>query len=174
MVNYLALLGWGPKDGVEVRPLAEIVERFRLEDVTSSPAFFDVKKLQAFNADHVRALPVDEFVDRARPFLSRGDIAEQAMAPLAELVQERVRLLTEVEPMIAFLIDDPVVIDDDSWTKAMVKGKAASEMLDAAIAALDELTAWEAAGIRLAVEAAAVAVGLVTAEGQPQPRRTEE
>src|SRR3546814_8442576 len=70
--------------------------------------------------------------------------------------------------MIAFLIDDPVVIDDGSWTKAMVKGKAAPEMLDAAIAALDELTAWEAAGIRLAVEAAAVAVGLVNAEGQPQ------
>src|SRR3546814_4787621 len=86
------------------------------------------------------------------------------MAPLAELVQERVRLLTEVEPMIAFLIDDPVVIDDDSWTKAMVKGKAAPEMLDAAIAALDELTAWEAAGIRLAVEAAAVAVGLRSEE----------
>src|SRR3546814_10286590 len=113
MVNYLALLGWGPKDGVEVRPLAEIVELFRLEDVTSSPAFFDVKKLQAFNSDHVRALPVDQFVDRARPFLSHGDVAEQAMAPLAELVQDRVRLLTEVEPRIAFLIDDPVVLDED-------------------------------------------------------------
>ena len=54
MVNYLALLGWGPKDGVEVRPLSEIVELFRLEDVTSSPAFFDVKKLQSFNADRIR------------------------------------------------------------------------------------------------------------------------
>src|SRR3546814_4469304 len=132
MVNYLALLGWGPKDGVEVRPLAEIVERFRLEDVTSSPAFFDVKKLQAFNSDHVRALPVDQFVDRARPFLSPGDVAEQAMAPLAEPVQERVRLLTEVGPMIAFLIDGPVGIGDDSWTKARGKGKAAAQEHDAA------------------------------------------
>ena len=34
MVNYLALLGWGPKDGVEIRPLAEIVEQFRLEAFT--------------------------------------------------------------------------------------------------------------------------------------------
>ena len=65
MVNYLALLGWGPPDGVEIRPLAEIVELFRLEDVTSSPAFFDVKKLQAFNAEYLRALPVDEFLERA-------------------------------------------------------------------------------------------------------------
>ena len=75
MVNYLALLGWGPKDGVEIRPLAEIVEQFRLEDVTASPAFFDVKKLQHINADYVRALTVDDFLaahhsvphPRARP-----------------------------------------------------------------------------------------------------------
>lgn len=168
MVNYLALLGWGPKDGVEIRPLAEIVEQFRLEDVTSSPAFFDVKKLQHFNAEHLRALPVDEFTDRARPFLTRGEEAERALAPLAALVQERVRLLTEVEPMIAFLIDDPVVIDDDSWTKAMVKGKAAPEMLDAAIDNLGALDTWTAEPIRAAIEAAAVMSGLVNAEGQPQ------
>jgi len=168
MVNYLALLGWGPKDGVEVRPLAEIVELFRLDDVTSSPAFFDVKKLQAFNADHLRALPTAEFVDRARPFLTRGAPAEAALAPLDALVQERVRLLTEVEPMIAFLLDEPLEIDEESWTKAMVKGKAAPEMLDAVRGALEELDSWEAAGIRLAVEAAAVAAGLVNAEGQPQ------
>lgn len=167
MVNYLALLGWGPKDGVEVRPLAEIVELFRLEDVTSSPAFFDVKKLQAFNADHIRALPSGEFRERARPFLS-SDAAAAALEPLADLVQERVRLLTEVEPMIAFLLDGPLEVDDAAWEKAMVKGKAAPEMLDATARLLGELAEWDAAAIRVAVEAAATEVGLVNAEGQPQ------
>ncbi|MET0728151.1 MAG: glutamate--tRNA ligase [Acidimicrobiales bacterium] len=168
MVNYLALLGWGPKDGIEIRPLSEIVERFRLEDVTSSPAFFDTKKLQAFNAEYLRALPTEEFLERTRPFLTRGAAAEAALAPIAELVQERVRLLAEVEPMIAFLLDEPLETDDDSWTKAMVKGKAAPEMLAATAAALEELDMWDAPTIRLAVEAAAVAVGLVNAEGEPQ------
>ena len=167
MVNYLALLGWGPKDGVEVRPLAEIVELFRLQDVTSSPAFFDVKKLQAFNADHLRALAPAEFRERARPFLS-SDAAATALEPLAELVQERVRLLTEVEPMIAFLLDQPLDIDEESWQKAMVKGKAAAEVLAAATRLLGELPDWDASGIRAAVEAAAVEAGLVNAEGQPQ------
>lgn len=167
MVNYLALLGWGPKDGVEVRPLAEIVELFRLADVTSSPAFFDVKKLQAFNADHLRTLAPAEFRDRARPFLS-SDAAAAALEPLAELVQERVRLLTEVEPMIAFLLDEPLDVDDEAWQKAMVKGKAAPEMLAAASRLLEELGDWDAEGIRRAVEAAAVEAGLVNAEGQPQ------
>jgi glutamyl-tRNA synthetase len=168
MVNYLALLGWGPKDGVEVRPLVEIVERFRLDDVTPSPAFFDVKKLQAFNADHLRALPVDEFLAVARPFLTRGEVAEAVLAPIAPLVQERVRLLTEVEPMIAFLLDAELVIDDESWTKAMVKGKAAPEMLAAALTRLEALEVWEADAIRGAIEEAAVEVGLVNAEGRAQ------
>jgi glutamyl-tRNA synthetase len=168
MVNYLALLGWGPKDGVEVRPLSEIVERFRLEDVTSSPAFFDVKKLQSFNSDWIRMLDLPDFTQRVRPFLTRGDAAAAALAPLAPLVQERVRLLTEVEPMIAFLVDDPVVIDEESWEKAMVKGKAAPEMLDAVVGELEALPSWAGDDIRTAVEAAAVSVGLVNAEGQAQ------
>ena len=168
MVNYLALLGWGPSDGVEIRPIDEIVEQFRLEDVTPSPAFFDVKKLQHINAEYIRALPVDEFLRRVRPFLTRGEEAAAALAPLAELVQERVRLLTEVEPMIAFLLDDEPERDEASWTKAMVKGKAAPEMLAASIAELDAITDWTAAAIRSAVEAAAVTAGLVNDEGHAQ------
>jgi glutamyl-tRNA synthetase len=168
MVNYLALLGWGPKDGVEIRPLGEIVDQFRLEDVTPSPAFFDVKKLQHINADYLRALPVQDFIERTTPFLTRGEPARVTLAPMAPLVQERVRLLTEAEPMIAFLLDEPLEVEEESWTKAMVKGKAAPEMLDAALAGLEPLEPWDADGIRAAIEAAAITVGLVNAEGRPQ------
>jgi len=167
MVNYLVLLGWGPKDGVEIRPLAEFIELFRLEDVTPSPAFFDVKKLQHINAEYLRALPAAEFLDRARPFLS-GPEVEAVLAPIAPLIQERVRLLTEIEPMVAFLLDAPLVVDEPSWDKAMVKGKSAPEMLDATITGLGEVDLWTAEPIRAAIEAAAISVGLVNAEGQAQ------
>src|SRR5689334_9293865 len=70
--------------------------------------------------------------------------------------------------MVAFLLDEPLETDADSWEKAMVKGKAAPEMLDATLAQLDALADWTADGIRAAVEAGAVAAGLVNAEGQPQ------
>ncbi len=168
MVNYLALLGWGPKDGVEILTLSEIQDQFRLGDVHSAPAFFDVKKLQHVNAEHLRALSAEEFLEQVRPFLSRGDAALEALRAIAPLVQERVRLLTEVEPMIAFLLDDPLEVDGDAWIKAMVKGKAAPEMLAAAIAALTDLEPWSAESLRTAIEGAAVSVGLVNAEGHAQ------
>ena len=60
LVNYLALLGWGPRDGVEVRPIEEIVELYRLEDVSPSPAFFDQQKLLHVDAEHIRMLDAAE------------------------------------------------------------------------------------------------------------------
>ncbi|MEO9223813.1 MAG: glutamate--tRNA ligase [Acidimicrobiales bacterium] len=170
MVNYLALLGWGPPDGVEVRPVSEIVDLYRLEDVNPAPAFFDTKKLLHVNAEHVRALSTDDFVAAAKPFLHGGPPAEEALASLASEVQERVRTLGEVDSMIDFLYLDEPRIDEASWQKAIVKGKAVPEMLSATIVRLEALAAdeWQPAPIRAAVEAAAIDAGLVNAEGKPQ------
>ncbi len=66
--NYLALLGWSPGDE-EVVPLDEIIERFRLEDVQRSPAFFDTKKLLHVNGVYIRALSVPEFVGAVEPWV---------------------------------------------------------------------------------------------------------
>jgi glutamyl-tRNA synthetase len=173
MVNYLALLGWGPPDGVEIRPLDEIVELFRLEDVTPSPAFFDVKKLQHVNATYIRALETDQFVARARPFFARGHATEDVVAPIAELVRDRVRLLTEVEPMVDFLRDDEVTIDDESWRKHVVKhGARAGAMLDAAIAGLSGCD-WRADAIEAALVEAAATAGFVNQEGRPQMSKAQ-
>jgi glutamyl-tRNA synthetase len=170
MRNYLALLGWGPADGIEVRPIEEIIEQFRLEDVTASPAFFDIKKLLSVNAEWIRSLEPDEFVRRAEPFLTAGEPARAALASLAVDVRDRVRTLAEIGPMIDFLHLDQPVIDDEAWDKAMVRGRNVTAMLDASIAglaALDERE-WSPPKIREAVEAAAVTAGLTNAEGKPQ------
>ena len=173
MVNYLALLGWGPKDGVEIRPVGEIVDQFRLDDVTPSPAFFDVKKLQHFNAEYIRALDADAFLERARPFFAHGHATEAVLRPIAELVRDRVRLLTEVEPMVDFLRDDEVAVDDASWAKHVAKhGDRAATMLDAATAGLADC-AWEAPAIEAALLDAATAAGFVNGEGKPQMSKAQ-
>ena len=170
MVNYLALLGWGPSDGVEVRPVSEIVELYSLADVNPSPAFFDAKKLDFVNAEHLRALSREEFIARARPFLTTGEAGEAALDTLAQETQERVRTLAEVEPMVSFLVVEEPEVDEASWTKAIVKGKNVAEMLDATIDRLDALDAdgWQPEAVQTAVSEAAVAAGLVNAEGKPQ------
>ena len=55
MVNYLMTLGWSPGDD-EIVPWSQIEPTFRLEDVNKSPAYFDLKKLAAFNGEYIRKL----------------------------------------------------------------------------------------------------------------------
>jgi glutamyl-tRNA synthetase len=173
MVNYMALLGWGPGDGIEIRPLDEIVERFDLADVTQSPAFFDVRKLQHFNAEYIRALSVDTFLERARPFFAYGEATEAVLRPIASLVQERVRLLTEVEPMVDFLRDEAVSVDDKSWRKDVAKhGERAAAMLDAAAAEL-AASPWNRDGVEAALLAAGATAGFVNAEGKVQMAKAQ-
>jgi glutamyl-tRNA synthetase len=173
MVNYMALLGWGPGDGVEIRPLDEIVAQFDLEDVTQSPAFFDVRKLQHFNAEYIRALPPDQFVERARPYFAHGAATEAVLGPIAPLVQERVRLMTEVEPMVDFLRDETVSVDDASWQKNVAKhGPRAATMLDAAASEL-AVCPWNRDAVEAALHAAATTAGFVNPEGKVQMAKAQ-
>ena len=126
MANYLALVGWAPKDGREQMTVPEMVEAFRLEDVSKSPGFFDVQKLRAFNGDAIRALPVERFVELAVPFLPEGTSADLLVA-VAPLVQERVAVLGEVWEQVRFLYERPDV--DGAAFKA-----GAAEVLDGAVA----------------------------------------
>ena len=83
-------------------------------------------------------------------------------------MQERVRTLDEVDGYLAFAYLDVLPFDEASWQKVMVKGvDAAKTVLDAAADGFASYP-WQPADIRTVVEAAAVAAGLVNAEGRPQ------
>ena len=136
MCNYLAVLGWGPPDGIEIRPREEIVELFRLEDVVPSSAFFDKQKLDHFNAHYLRALSPVEAIAAAGPWLDPELGSE--LNDLAPHIQERARTLQEFGEMAAFLVGDSVEVDEASWAKGVEKLAAAGAILDSATKAYAE------------------------------------
>lgn len=174
MANYLALLGWGPPDGVEVRPMAEIIERFRLEDITKSAAFFDLKKLDHVNGEWMRGLAVDDFIERCAPALSEGPWPADAFdaasfAEIAPLVQERVTTLADVPGYVDWLFLPEAPIEEGSWEKAMVKGPEAVGMLDDAIAAFADAE-WTAEALHACLLALGEARGLKLGKAQAPVR----
>ena len=100
--NYLALLGWSPGDDRENVTMKELTELFTVDKVHSSPARFDMKKLEAINGDKIRALTPDEFLNWSLPFLTNaavisGTDAEIAVVKAAlPIIQERIVTLAEV------------------------------------------------------------------------------
>ena len=69
LLNYLALLGWAIAEDRDIFSMEEMVEAFRLERVNPNPARFDLKKAEAINATHLRALPVEDLTARMVPYL---------------------------------------------------------------------------------------------------------
>ena len=192
MVNYLALLGWGPPDGVEERPVEELVALFDLAAVSSSPAAFDVRKLEHLCGDKIRAMDPGEFIDRCGPWLT-GEASGPVDAPpappwpagrfdagkfavLAPEVKERARTFGEVPGYVAFLFADPFEVDEASWAKVMGKeGEVALGQLRRCAGALGELaaTGWKAdaiAGVVFDVDAAS---GLVRPDGDVHRKRAQ-
>ncbi len=125
MKNYLMTLGWAPTGDTEIVPFEKIVGEFSLSSVNHSPAFFDIIKLQSFNADYIRAMSLGDFIAACEPWLVSEKapwLAEKfdakVFAEIAPLVQTRVQLLQEVPSMVDFLFCDLPTIDDVSFAKA--------------------------------------------------------
>jgi glutamyl-tRNA synthetase len=174
MCNYLMLLGWAPSGDREIVPWDEIVAEFRLEDVNPSPAFFDVKKLRAFNGEYIRAMSVEAFIEACQPWL-RGETApsrpeaydEDAFAAVAELAQTRVALLPEIVPMVDFLFLDEPAADEAAWAKAMT---ADAPVLLAAVIEAYETCEWRAEVLKSILEALGVEQGLKLGKAQAPVR----
>ena len=69
LLNFLALLGWAPDGETTLMSRDELVERFTLERVGSSPATFDYDKLDWMNGVYLRDLSPEEYADRLVGFL---------------------------------------------------------------------------------------------------------
>jgi len=143
MINYLALLGWGPPDDIEVRPIEEIVGLFQLADVNPSPAMFDVKKLESINGDYIRAMTHAEFTDALTPWLKEESwnslIDSDRLSQVAPLVQERTRVLSEGPAQLDFFFLETPEIDQSAWQKVMTTDEAPLilESAKTALATLD-------------------------------------
>ena len=161
MKNYLMLLGWAPSGDREIVPWSVIEEEYRLEEVNHAPAFFDIKKLRAFNGDYIRALTPEEFTQVCAPWLTgTGTIPVPPWEPsafdtavftaVAPLAQTRIAVLSEIVEYVDFFFLDEPIIDDASWAKAMKEG--AADILDAAAVAFEALGEWAAEPLKAALE----------------------
>jgi glutamyl-tRNA synthetase len=154
LMNFLALLGWAPDGETTVMSRDELIERFTLERVSSSPAQFDYKKLEWLNGVYMRDLPPDELAHRFVLWLGENgyDWDSELVARATPLVHEKISRLAEFPGFAGFLFGD---VEPDP---AYLDGGA--PMLAAADEALASLDPFEAAAIETALREAADRLGL--------------
>ena len=165
LINYLALLGWSIGPDRDIFSVKEFTEAFDIHDVLPNPARFDVKKATAINADHIRLLPEDVFVERLIPYLQSGGVLGETVTEeqralvvaAAPLVQTRMNLLGEASDLMGFLFvaDEDLVIQDDATKKL---GDDPVAVLDRAILEVEAIAedAFTAAALEPALRGAIV------------------
>lgn len=103
IINYIALLGWAPKDTREIFSLPELIEAFDINGISKSPAVFDYDKLSWVNQEHIKAMSDEEFLEHAKPFYDEAGVDPSSYALLAELLKPRIAKFTEITEKLSFI-----------------------------------------------------------------------
>ena len=158
--NYLALLGWSPGDDRENVTMKELTELFTVDKVHSSPARFDMKKLEAINGDKIRALTLDEFFNWSLPFLTKAGVISGSDAEIAivkaalPIIQERIVTLAEVPAMLNFLFVKDFTVAEDCISK--VNDESAKAVLVRSESELAKLSTWTHDSIEAALRSSLI------------------
>jgi len=140
-VNFVSLLGWSPKDYREKMSLEEMIEAFSFHGVNRSNAIVNFTEEDPFdpkavwlNAEHIRALPVDELARLLRPFVEAAGFHadESKIIQVAPLIQERIKLLRDIQTVGDFFFMDELPPYD---TAELIPQKGDAAM---AVSALEE------------------------------------
>ena len=118
-VNYLALLGWSPGGNREMLEPQELVQAFELSRVRKTAAQFDQQKLDWLNSQHLKRMPLERltelFAQRlAAKGLVRPDVDRAWLSRIAKLLQDRIKVLSDLEDEHGFFFTDAVVYQEES------------------------------------------------------------
>jgi glutamyl-tRNA synthetase len=151
LVNFLALIGWSPKDDTEILPLAEIIARFDVDGISPSPGIFDQEKLRWMNGVYIRQLDKETLADRAIPFLMAAKLVSEHPTPperhyIADVVvleQEKFHRLDEVPQYTDFFFSGLPEYNEGSVRKLLQKsGEAMATFLTTLADDLSVVPVW--------------------------------
>ena len=143
LVNFLARLGWASGDQ-EIFSHAELIEKFRLDDVGKSPGVFNAEKLQWLNAHYLKEHPSTQIAQEVKPFLAQkglpipGDDAWLAKA--VATLQPRARTLVDLAELARFYLSDTPTFDAKAVSKFLTPETAT--LLEKLQGKLTALPAW--------------------------------
>lgn len=122
LVNFVALLGWSPSDGNEIKTVDEIAADFRIGEVSSSNSIFEYDKLNWLNSQYVKKLSLDELKERLKPFLTQYDLNELTDAQytrLVEITREPLTILSDITDAVPYFFGNDVEIEPEVQTEVL-------------------------------------------------------
>lgn len=124
IINYIALLGWSPKDDSEKMSFAELQRKFDVSGINKSPSIFDPMKLAWLNSLYIKEMPPESFAEYAKPWLETCYLKDFDKRLVCKLIQSRIETFAEIEDKLRFLVEFGD-IDDGLYVNQKQKADAA-------------------------------------------------
>ncbi|MDD2212982.1 MAG: glutamate--tRNA ligase [Oscillospiraceae bacterium] len=163
IINYIALLGWAPKDNREVFSLAELTQVFDVAGISKSPAVFDYNKLKWFNQEYIRRMPLAQLTQSCHPYFARSLNGLPTDEPyLAALLQPRLETFTEIPEKIKFLghYEQDFELTLFEHKKMKTNLALSLQMLDTVLPELAALQPWDEANLHQYLMERAASLGV--------------
>ena len=159
--NYIALLGWNPKDDREKLEIDTIIELFDFPGINKGNARFDERKLSALNAEYLRELNLESFAFLARPRLNAAglvpeDTDEDYLQAVLGLCQPKARSLDSLGELCDYFFSDTFELDAKQGEKLAKKGDP-KVVLRELLPILEGLSSFDAEALQGVLEAHAAA-----------------
>lgn len=103
IINYIALLGWSPKDDSEKMSFAELEQKFDISGINKSPSIFDPMKLAWLNSLYIKEMTAEDFASYATPWIENGPLKNFDKTLVCKLIQSRIETFAEIEDKLRFL-----------------------------------------------------------------------
>ncbi|MEK7564886.1 MAG: glutamate--tRNA ligase [Patescibacteria group bacterium] len=108
MNNFLALIGWHPKDEKEIFSLEELAKEFQLERVQKAGAVFDIHKLDSINNHYIKEMVPAEISKLIAPYLDMYNPTEAQLIKVAHLFKDRLNIFSEIKNLAGFIFALPI------------------------------------------------------------------
>ncbi len=143
IINYIALLGWSPKDDSEKMSFEELKQKFDVAGINKSPSIFDPMKLAWLNSLYIKEMPPEDFAEYAAPWLDNCYLKNFNKQLVCKLIQSRIETFAEIEDKLRFLAEFDK-IDAELYVNQKQKADAAlaKEILPSVIQKLSNVTEW--------------------------------
>lgn len=166
--NYLSLLGWNPKDDREIMDLPEIIAAFDLPGINRDNARFDEKKMEHFNTEHLRRLPLPEFARLAREVMVEAGWPASSLQgdywlEVMRICQDKVRQLADITGFCLYFLTDDFPMDPKAQARVLGRGAPLARLSEVA-QALSPLDSWSEERIEGAIHTLAEKNGLNPAD----------
>jgi len=122
LINFVALLGWAPSDGSEIKPVDEIAADFRIGEISSSNSIFEYDKLKWMNSHYIKDLSIDELKERLKPYLENYELSELSDAEftrMVEVTREPLVLLSDITDAVSYFFGKDVAIEADVQSEVL-------------------------------------------------------